>query len=155
MGNVHHCYEINRLIPTPRWRWDCSLIGWLAKLHRATNVTYESGSLLDRSPNRCLAAFGQSLERSSDWNRCWNKRLFARSICHNPITLQYPNQMETVSILEIFFQISWILVSIMDTSCRYPFWISNHWIGNTLCQSLRFCEVLNHLSRAETLYCWA
>ena len=35
----------------------------------------------------------------------------------------YPNHMETVSILEICFQISWILVSIMDTSCGYPFWI--------------------------------
>ena len=39
----------------------------------------------------------------------------------------YPNQMETVSILEICFQISWILVSIMDTSCGYQFRISDHW----------------------------
>ena len=39
----------------------------------------------------------------------------------------YPNQMEAVSILEICFQISWTLVSIMDTSCGYPFWVSDHW----------------------------
>ena len=38
----------------------------------------------------------------------------------------YPNQMETVSILEICFQINWILDPIMDTSCGYPFWISDH-----------------------------
>ena len=35
--------------------------------------------------------------------------------------------MEMVTILEICFQINWILVSIMDTSCGYPFWISDHW----------------------------
>ena len=39
----------------------------------------------------------------------------------------YPNQMETVSILEICFQIIWILVVIMDISCGYPLWISDHW----------------------------
>ena len=39
----------------------------------------------------------------------------------------YPNQMKTVSVLEINFQISWILVAINDTSCGYPFWISDHW----------------------------
>ena len=49
----------------------------------------------------------------------------------------YPNQMETVSILEIHFHISWILVSIMDTSCGF-FRISSSGlvtIGNTLCAS--------------------
>ena len=46
--------------------------------------------------------------------------------------------METVSILEIYFLISWILVSIMDTSCGYPFWISDHW----KCVVLNACIII-------------
>ena len=64
------------------------LIGWLAKSRRALTYYVWVWLALNRYPNRYLAAFGQELERSSDWNRCWNKRLFARSICHNPILLQ-------------------------------------------------------------------